>query len=237
MSTEEALVNSHSRMLASALTWPIEKSKLVYQGGGQIHQVMLKLPLLQHATGMLSSGLQRGGSAFLMFFLQSHIYQTTKGSTSSHVADQAVAGALSGVLSAPFHTFWELIKVRGTIMPCRGSYTTCLTPMIYRHAIFDATFFGVHSSLEGYTPSSGVRFAAAAAVSSFTNLIWDVWKTRQMQDYPVRISLRGVVVTMRWRSFVSNYLVKGTDLTANWFMVGCVKDFLFLNKELMAVDE
>jgi hypothetical protein len=234
--SEEAFVNSQSRMLASALTWPIEKSKLVHQGGGKIHQVMLKLPLAQHATGMLSSGLQRGGSAFLMFYLQSHIYQTTKGSTSSHVADQALAGALSGTLSAPFHTFWELIKVRGT-MPCRGSYTTCLTPMIYRHAIFDATFFGVHSSLEGYTPSSGVRFAAAAAASSFTNLIWDVWKTRQMQDYPVRISLRGVVVTMKWRSFLSNYLVKGTDLTANWFIVGCVKDFLFPNKELVAVEE
>jgi hypothetical protein len=234
--SEEAFVNSHSRMLASVLTWPIEKSKLVYQGGGQIHQV-LKLPLAQHASGMISSGLQRGGSAFLMFYLQSNIYQATKGGTSSHVADQALAGALSGALSAPFHTFWELIKVRGT-MPCQGSYITCLTPMVCRHVVFDATFFGVHSSLEGYTSSSGLRFAAAAALSSFTNLVWDVWKTRQMQDYPVRISFRGVVVTMKWRSFLSNYLVKATDLTANWFVVGCVKDFLFPNKEIMmALDE
>jgi hypothetical protein len=251
---DEALRNSLARFGASLLTWPIEKSKLIFQGQrhslplpqGQQQQRYIaavaksfrSIPLNQHLMGMLSSGLQRGGSAFIMFYAQSHVYRVTTGTMPSPTLDHAMAGALSGALSAPFHTYWELIKVRGSLPTTWSSYTMCLRPMVLRHGIFDATFFGVTTHLlllerdNGYSvSSSGIRFAVAAATASFTNLWFDVWKTRQMQHAPkTRIRLfRGVILPMHWGStnFWSNYLVKGTDLTVNWFVVGCFKDILF----------
>lgn len=225
--TEEAFVNTYARMGASALTWPIEKSKLLYQGGNagvEIWTRLTSLPVQQHAMGMISSGLQRGGSAFFMFYTQSQIYDLTNGRTNSFILDQALAGGASGAITAPFHTYWELIKVRGTL-PCMGAYRICLFPMICRHAIFDFTFFGVNASL-GPEQHAGGRFALAAAAASFSNLLWDVWKTQQMEHFPQRVRF-GIILAMPWSSFVKNYLVKGTDLTANWFVVGCLKERFF----------
>ena len=227
--SEEAFLNTYARIGASVLTWPIEKAKLLYQGGvhgGNIFHRLTYLPVNQHAMGMLSSALQRGGSAFFMFYGQSHMYGLTKGSTDSMVLDQAFAGGLSGTLTAPFHTYWELIKVRGGL-PCSRSYKMCLYPMAFRHAIFDATFFGVNSAVGQEEYHSSIRFALAAASASCMNLLWDVWKTRQMEAFPKRVRFASIFWNMKWRSFVRNYLVKGTDLTANWFVVGCLKEQLF----------
>ena len=278
--SDEARQNAVARFWASATTWPVEKSKLIYQGRRQnnaqqttsvpsmekvtnenswkrdrqhqtqssslsqvryVTQRFVSLPLKHHVLGVTSSGLQRGGSAFLMFYAQSHVYEVTTGMTGYACSDHAVAGALSGLLSAPFHTYWELIKVRGTIPNALSCYFICLGPMLLRHGVFDGTFFGVNSYLldqqrqdnSNLPKSSGFRFAMAAASASFTNLWFDIWKTLQMKLYPKRMRLyRGVMIPMHWmtRSFWSNYLVKGTDLTVNWFAVGCLKDYLFPSK-------
>jgi len=207
-----------------------------------------------HIMGMASSSLQRGGSAFLMFHLQGHAYQWTCGISPkagspriANTVDHTIAGALSGALSAPFHTVWELIKVRGTwhassqnrdsksilrlLLPPDHAfqmYRSCLLPMICRHAIFDATFFGVNASLSQSSFSSAQRFALGAASASFTNLLWDVWKTRKMEAYPKNIRFIEVARSFRLRTFFAHYLVKGTDLTANWFAVGYVKDRMYV---------
>ena len=128
-------------------------------------------------------------------------------------------------------------------------YKTALYPMILRHAIIDGVFFGVFtacdvwskdlhhddqqrkytSMMSGVLSHSGFKFGLAAASASFVNLLFDVWKTRTMQSFPTRVQfVRGVVYTMTPASFLSNYLVKGTDLTVNWFVVGCLKDHVFV---------
>jgi len=236
--TDEA----YSRMAASALTWPVEKSKLIFQGASQqratIGSVMRRLLATSptnHVLGMTSSGLQRGMSAYFMFYFQGHTYGAVKGTTGMYAADQALAGAVSGTMTAPIHTVWELIKVRGSAvgkawkLPKHSlhMYSTCLVPMVCRHGIFDGIFFGVTAVIAPYSESSGIRFAAAAATASFANLLWDVWKTQQMQEYPKRISFRQIVRPLTWRGFLAQYIVKGVDLTANWFAVGVIKDRYF----------
>jgi hypothetical protein len=115
-------------------------------------------------------------------------------------------------------------------MPSRQLYWTSLWPMILRHAVFDGTFFGVNDyllSLDSVldTPlSGGLRFATAAASASFSNLIFDIWKTRQMKLYPIRLGLREIVASLSISGYARNYTVKGVDLTVNWFVVGCLKD-------------
>jgi hypothetical protein len=348
---DDALRNSYARMAASAMTWPIEKCKLLYQaqsmssssssstssaaiqnaptrtcpqatanpvvgGGAATNRISIiniggavtvanrfvTLPWTHHVMGITSSALQRGGSAFFMFYAQSTIYDhvltwrthplTTTTSDDEHgplshqhqqqhhqqqqynnnnnnnfIGNQALAGFLSGMITAPFHTYWELIKVRGTF-PTHRLYLLALPPMICRHAIFDGIFFGTQATLvhlaatgsrvptsdvapqkvgedEGGTggwttttqvaqqlsSSSGIRFGLSAALASMGNLLWDVWKTRQMsvpsaipstslRRTPLRrvFFLRDVVGTMTVPSFWRQYLVKGTDLTANWFV-------------------
>lgn len=334
--TEEALRNSYARMAASALTWPIEKCKLIFQaqstttsssslpslpstsisttgihnatttktrtfpppGGNRnssnaligVARRFVSLPWTHHIIGISSSSVQRGGSAFLMFYVQSSIYDNTIIRRPSHdqqriqqhehcngnyhyICDQTVAGVFSGMVTAPFHTYWELIKVRGSLPTSTRMYVLALLPMTYRHAIFDGLFFGTQATLtqlggvkpqplgvsqvhpsDVVTPekvqevggwnadmvlhqlssSSGVRFGISAAVASLGNLLWDVWKTRQMSvpstltpstvlskiGHPIRriYFFRDIVQTMTVQCFWRQYLVKGTDLTANWFV-------------------
>ena len=97
--------------------------------------------------------------------------------------------------------------------------------MAFRNAVFDGTFFGMNTLLEDQ--HAGVRFGIAAATSSLVNLVFDVWKTLQMKHYPTRVYLRGVIVDLRWSSFLMNYMVKGTDLSVNWLAVGCIKEAFF----------
>lgn len=247
-------------MCASALTWPIEKSKLLYQGGGTttnasgVVRRLIALPLPQHALGMLSSSFQRGGSAFFMFACQQQIYTTFIGTSSppspssslKSVLNHMLAGAVSGALTAPFHTYWELAKVRGHLLYFNNTsnngwklYQTCLVPMIFRHAIFDGVFFGVSTASDvlgqqddngsnNFMSHAGVKFGLSAATASLANLVWDVWKTRRMEAFPMRIGfVTGVLQTMTLKSFLLNYAVKGTDLTVNWFVVGCLKEHNF----------
>ena len=229
--TEDALMNTYGRIGASALTWPVEKSKLLYQGNNNrclksVATSLASLSLRTHVMGMLSSCTQRGGSAFLMFYTQANLYQFTNGVTRHSVTDQALAGALGGAMSAPFHTCFELIKVRGHI-PCVNACFMSLRPMMLRHAVFDGTFFLINAGLAQHEYSAGRRFAAAAATASFTNLLFDVWKTRQMAQFPRPVRFLSVVSSLRPTTFLSNYVVKGTDLTINWFVVGCLKEAFF----------
>lgn len=234
----DAMINGQCRVLASALTWPVEKSKLLYQGGSSnayaVFTDLRKVRFTHHALGILSSATQRGGSAFLMFQIQSIVYPHVVDVAPSIHANNALAGFLAGILTAPFHTYWEIIKVRG-MLPCRYTYLVSLRPMMARHAVFDGTFFGVNSYVGEYyqkhhhnnNTNTGIRFAIAAASASFTNLLFDVWKTRQMTLYPRIVPLWQVCASISFGPFVKNYLVKGTDLTLNWFAVGCIKDALF----------
>lgn len=165
-----------------------------------------------------------------MFYTQANLYQFTNGvtrhSVSHSVTDQALAGAPGGTLSAPFHTYFELIKVRGHI-PCVIAYFMPLRPMMMRHAVFYGTFFWINAGLAQHEYSAGIRFATAAATASFTNLLLDVWKTRQMAQFPRPVRFLSVVSSLRPTTFLSNYIVKGTDLTIHWFAVGCLKEAFF----------
>jgi len=188
----------------------------------------------------MASACQRGGAAFLMFQLQASALPIVDGFSRNRHLDQALAGALAGLVTSPFHTVWEYAKINGTLPPNRAAYLVSLKPMMLRHAVFDATFFGSNSLCCSENPNlshAGVRFAVSAATASFANLLFDVWKTRQMKQVgmarglgggvPRALPLRSVVATMTLSGFLRNYLVKGTDLTANWFAVGCVKEALF----------
>jgi hypothetical protein len=196
---------------------------------------------------MASSAIQRGGSAFFMFTCQNKVYEWTNGLLSvgggekNDIVGHCFAGVLSGAVTAPFHTYWELAKVRGGLPDSWTMYRTALIPMIFRHAVFDGVFFGVSTACDQWGKDlrqqqemseilshSGVKFGLAAATASLANLLFDVWKTRRMGSFPTRVNfISGVVRTMTAASFISNYLVKGTDLTVNWFVVGSLKDHLF----------
>lgn len=220
-----AQTNSIARFCASAITWPVEKTKLNFQGGLtplSAARAMASLSMKQHSFGMAASSLQRGGSAFLMFYTQSSVYKYTRGVSGRKFTDEALAGALSGAISAPFHTFWEIIKVKG-VAPTLQSLKLSLFPMLLRHSVFDATFFAVYSLFEDY--SSGIRFALAGASGSCTNLLFDLWKTRQMES-AVKVPLFRVYKSLTIGSFALQYLVKGSELAINWFVVGCVKEYI-----------
>jgi hypothetical protein len=173
-----------------------------------------------------ASCTQRGGSAFLMFFMQENINVYTAGTTPYTPINEAIAGATAGVVSAPFHTYWELMKVQIGKPVTFAAYKAALLPMVLRHSVFDGTFFFVNEICSEY--SSAIKFGASAATASFCNLIFDVWKTQRMHRFPQRTSLWFVLSSLRVSNFASNYLVKGFDLTLNWCVVGLIKDKYFL---------
>ena len=157
-----------------------------------------------------------------MFFIQGELKEYTSGITRFESINEAAAGVMAGVVSAPFHTYWELMKVRTGCPVCIQSYKVALLPMILRHSVFDGTFFFVNDIFSNY--SSAVRFGTAAASASFCNLLFDVWKTQRMHRFPRHTSFYSVLSTLRFSTFLSNYAVKGIDLSFNWFVVGLVKD-------------
>lgn len=217
--------NALCRCLASFLTWPIEKSKLIYQAEGMpIVSRLIVIPTASHIRGALASCAQRGGSAFLMFFIQGKMNVYTSSISISKSVNEAVAGALAGLISAPFHTYWELMKIRLGQPVTMSSYRAALLPMMLRHSVFDGSFFYVNDLFSDY--SSATRFGLAAASASFCNLIFDVWKTQRMHRYPQHTPLFRVLASLRISTFLSNYVVKGIDLTANWTVVGIIKDSL-----------
>lgn len=185
---------------------------------------VLKLSISSHGYGMISSSVQRGSSAYVMFYAQSKFTNITCGLTRRKEFDEGIAGFLSGVTSSPFHTYWELIKVTGKF-PCSNSFLRSLKPMMFRHGVFDCIFFTVNKSLEGQ--HSSLRFAISAATASFVNLMFDVWKTRQMEQFPKKVDLTSILKSFTVRSYFSNYFIKGIDLSFNWFIVGILKEILY----------
>lgn len=229
--TQDTAYTSHSvpiqnalcRFCASFVTWPIEKSKLIFQAQGlPILSRLISLPLRHHLQGAVASCTQRGGSGFLMFFIQGHLNGFTSESTSYKPVNEAIAGGMAGLVSAPFHTYWELMKVQIGKPVTIQAYKTALFPMIMRHSVFDGTFFFVNDVLSGY--SSAVKFGTAAATASFCNLVFDVWKTQRMHRFPQKTSFWFMLSSLRLSTFASNYLVKGVDLSVNWYIVGLIKD-------------
>jgi hypothetical protein len=225
----EASINAKSRFFASGITWPVEKSKLLYQGGvpaRKLLPIFSSLSFSHQITGIASSCIQRGVSAWIMFDLQRRIKSSTDKVTPFPVINDGIAGALAGTISAPFHTFWELLKVTGRIFTIQ-SYFVALKPMLFRHGVFDMSFFATTKYFEN--ESSSVKFALAAAFASFSNLLFDVWKTQQMEQFPKRVDFKSVLKELASRRYGSNYLMKGTDLSVNWFVVGIIKDHFFSN--------
>lgn len=172
-----------------------------------------------------ASCTQRGSSAFLMFYLQDEINVVTQDVTRFKAVNEGVAGLLAGVVSGPFHAYWELMKVRIGQPINMPVYRAALAPMILRHGVFDGSFFFVNELLSGY--SSAIKFASAAASASFFNLVFDVWKTQRMHRFPQPTSFWFVLSSIRFSSFASNYAIKGVDLSFNWFVVGIMKDHFF----------
>mmetsp|Transcript_23468 Transcript_23468/g.34634 ORF Transcript_23468/g.34634 Transcript_23468/m.34634 type:complete len:234 (-) Transcript_23468:314-1015(-) len=217
------LENATCRFSASFFTWPVEKSKLIFQAEGvPVFSRLFAIPLRSHLQGALASCTQRGSSAFLMFYLQHEINIITNNVTPYKALDEGLAGVLAGLVSGPFHTYWELMKVRIGQPVTIPVYRAALAPMMLRHGVFDGSFFFVNEILSEY--SSAVRFSSAAAAASFCNLVFDVWKTQRMHRFPQPTSFWFVVSSMRMSSFLSNYAIKGLDLSFNWFMVGLIKD-------------
>jgi hypothetical protein len=132
---------------------------------------------------------------------------------------------MAGLVSAPFHTYWELMKVQIGHPVTLQAYRAALLPMVMRHSVFDGTFFFVNDVFSDY--SSAVKFGTAAATASFCNLIFDVWKTQRMHRFPQQTSFWFVLSSLRLSSFASNYVVKGIDLSLNWCVVGLLKDAYF----------
>jgi hypothetical protein len=100
-----------------------------------------------------------------------------------------------------------------------------LRPMMLRHGVFDCTFFTSNSFFENLKSSD--RFCIAAATASFTNLFFDIWKTQQMTHAPHRVAFGYILSSFTVSRFISNYAVKGADLSANWYVTGLVKDNFF----------
>lgn len=160
-----------------------------------------------------------------MFFVQGKLKLYTADTTRYAHVNEALAGAMSGAMSAPFHTYWELMKVQMGTPVTLQAYKTAILPMVLRHSVFDGTFFFVNDVFGDY--SSAVKFGAAAASASFCNLVFDVWKTQRMHRFPQKTSFWFFLSSLRMSSFASNYFVKGVDLSVNWYMVGLIKDSFF----------
>lgn len=219
------LNNAISRFCASFLTWPVEKGKLIYQAEGiPVVCRLSAISLQNHLRGALASCTQRGASAFIMFRLQNHASSYTKQATSFRTVNEGLAGILAGACSAPFHTYWELMKVQVGQPVTLQAYRMALLPMLLRHSVFDGTFFYINDLFSGH--SSGFRFGVAAATASCFNLVFDVWKTQRMHRFPRHTSLLSVISSMHIYSFCSNYAVKGFELSLNWALVGTLKDLI-----------
>lgn len=223
-----SLKSGLSRMVASALTWPVEKSKLLYQRGHGIKgtvKAFNKVTVAHHMTGIVSSAAQRGTTTIVTFTIQGWIQENLKGQVGNAVVEHGIAGAVTGSFTAPFTAWLEPLKIRGEHMRSSRMFFRSMTPMILRNGVFEGVFFAMNKYLEDH--HAGIRFAAASASASFMNLTFDVWKTRVIQRYPSRVPLIGVLRVMTAREFFGNYIIKCTEVCLNWFFAGCMLEYCF----------
>ncbi|CAB9519138.1 expressed unknown protein [Seminavis robusta] len=223
-----------TRSVASAGTWFVtEYPKLIFQRQqGQAHpiqssiQIYRQTPWNHHLRGAVSSAAQRGSSAFLMFYGQAAISNAIFGTTTnSSWLSSGLAGFLGGGVSAVVHTLFEPLKIRHDQRLTWSIYKASLRPMMWRHALFDGTFFATTSLLQEY--SYATQFGVSALAASTVNLTHDVWKTQFIRALPKRVRWITVVQGMTSTCFRQQLVVKAADLGFNWWVTGLLFAALF----------
>jgi hypothetical protein len=182
-------------------------------------------PWNSHVRGAMSSFAQRGSSAFIMFYGQATISKAIPGG--SRMPDwwsAGMAGFLGGGLSAFVHTLFEPVKIRysGLTWPV---YCASLWPMMWRHALFDGTFFATSACL--YDRSYATQFGVSALAASTVNLTHDVWKTQFIRALPARVRWMTVIQGLTLKSFKQQLVIKAADLGFNWWVTGLLFAYLF----------
>jgi hypothetical protein len=226
-----------SRAIASSGTWFVtEYPKLLFQQQ-QRHptplisslQIYRQTPWNNHVRGVLASFAQRGTSAFIMFYGQATISKAIHqhDGHGSHVPEwrsAGMAGFLGGGISALVHTLFEPIKIRHAVLT-RPVYLASLWPMMWRHALFDGTFFATNACL--YDRSYATQFGVSALAASTVNLTHDVWKTQFIQALPSRLRWMTVIQGLTLKSFQQQLVIKAADLGFNWWVTGLLFSYLF----------
>lgn len=261
-----------TRSMASFGTWFVsEYPKLILQQQQAATKGVNKFPLVSalntyqstsasnHFRGALSSAAQRGSSACIMFYGQSYISHSllytlqkekNEPPTPGTVAMTAgLAGLLGGGASSLIHTLFEPIKIRHEPLTA-NIYRASLWPMMWRHALFDGTFFATSACLEQYNqnPQNSYQFGYAtifgvsALCASTINLTHDLWKTQYIQALPSsspssssslqqqlapRLKWRTVVQSLTRQTFRQQWTMKAFDLGFNWWVTGLLYAALF----------
>jgi hypothetical protein len=226
-----------TRSVASFGTWFVtEHPKLILQQQRQSHSrhpllttvdIYRKTPWNHHLRGATSSAAQRGSSALIMFYGQAYISRTLYG---AEVAPSwwsaGMAGFLGGGISSLVHTIFEPIKIRHQPMSW-AVYQASLWPMMWRHALFDGTFFATSTLL--HDSSYATQFGISALAASTVNLTHDLWKTQFIQALPQRMKWLTVVRGLNFASFQQQLIMKATDLGFNWWVTGLLYAYFFAN--------
>ena len=178
-----------------------------------------------HLRGAMSSAAQRGSSALIMFYGQAYISRAIYGQENApNWWSAGAAGFLGGGISSLVHTIFEPIKIRHEPMSLRV-YQASLWPMMWRHALFDGTFFATSTVL--HDCSYATQFGISALAASTVNLTHDLWKTQFIKALPLRLRWITVVRSLTFSSFQQQLGMKATDLGFNWWLTGLLYAFLF----------
>lgn len=237
-----------TRSLASFGTWFVtEYPKLILQ---QQHHHHSKHPLLatidvyratpfrDHLRGAASSACQRGSSAWIMFYGQSYISHAIYGDAANRTWWSAgMAGFLGGGTSSLVHTIFEPMKIRHETISWHV-YRASLWPMMWRHALFDGTFFATSTYLQTHYShvSYATQFGVAALAASTINLTHDLWKTQYIREWSQQMPHRGlkwitVVRGLSLRAFGQQLGIKSSDLGFNWWVTGLLYAAIFVPEE------
>ena len=215
-----------TRSIASFGTWFItEYPKLIFQEQQGLHskhplvdtfRVYRATPFRNHLKGATSSACQRGSSALIMFYGQSYISKMINGDSSAHTWwSSGMAGFLGGGVSSLVHTLFEPIKIRHEPITWHV-YKASLWPMMWRHALFDGTFFATTTYLQTHHNhvSYATQFGVAALAASTVNLTSDLWKTQFIRQLPLlpgkcnpRLKWITVVQNLNMKSFQQQLVV------------------------------
>lgn len=226
-----------TRSIASFGTWFVtEYPKLILQQQRQSHSkhpllktldIYKATPMNHHLRGAMSSAAQRGSSALIMFYGQAYISRSIYGRDKApNWWSAGIAGFLGGSISSLVHTLFEPIKIRHEPMSLR-LYRASLWPMMWRHGLFDGTFFATSTLLEDC--SYATQFGVSALAASTVNLTHDLWKTQFIRALPQRLRWITVVQGLTPTSFQQQLLVKASDLGINWWLTGLLYASLFAN--------
>jgi hypothetical protein len=234
-----------TRSVASFGTWFItEYPKLILQQQQSHHakhpfvatlNVYRSTPFRDHLRGAASSACQRGSSAWIMFYGQSYISNIiSDGAENRTWWSSGMAGFLGGGISSLVHTVFEPMKIRHESITW-NVYRASLWPMMWRHALFDGTFFATSTSLQTHYhhASYATQFGVAALAASTVNLTHDLWKTQFIQQWTSHHRLKWITVVrgLTSQSFGQQLGMKASDLGFNWFVTGLLYAAMFAPNE------